>query len=103
MVYFSEQSVQDIDDFVVGLLKWQKFELSVEFVQEYRNIIISNCISLDTKSFHFNTRFTFHRQFGQKVHTYRRNKQTVWYIIYNLDVHGNVYIQRLLSNHNTID
>lgn len=27
------------------------------------------------------------------------SKQTNWYIVYNLDSHGNVYIQRIFSNH----
>ncbi len=101
MVYFSKLSLQDIDDFVVGLLSWRKFELSVDFVKEYRDKIVSDCNSLDTKFFHFNTNYSMHRQFGQKVHTYKRSKQTHWYIIYNLDSHGNVYIQRLFSNHIT--
>ena len=43
MVYFSKLSLQDIDDFVVGLLSWRKFELSVDFVKIYRDKIVSEC------------------------------------------------------------
>lgn len=101
MVYFSKLSLKDIDDLVVGLLTWRKHELSIEFVQNYRDRIVYECKSLDIKLFHFNTQYNLHKQFGQKVFTYKRSKQTVWYIVYNLDAHGNVFIQRLFSNHTT--
>jgi hypothetical protein len=99
MVYFNKQSTKDIDDFVVGLLIWKKHDLSVIHVLKYRDDIVSICKMLDPKSFHFNTQFPIHKRYGEKVHSYRRNKQTYWYIIYNLDPHVNVYIQRILSNH----
>ena len=101
MVYFNKQSTTDIDVFVVGLLTWKKHELSVEHVLKYRDDILIICKQLDSLKFHFNTQFQIHKRFGEKVHTYRRNKQTHWYIIYNLDPHGNVYIQRIFSNHTT--
>jgi hypothetical protein len=59
------------------------------------------CDILDKKSFHFNAIYISHKRFGEKVHTYRRNKSTNWYIVYNLDQYGNIYIQLLNSNHNT--
>lgn len=101
MVYFSKLSLKDIDDLVVGLLTWRKHELSIEFVQKYRDRIVNECKLLGYRNFHFNTQYSLHKQFGQKVFTYKRSKQTVWYIVYNLDSHGNVFIQRIFSNHTT--
>ena len=101
MVFYSKNSRIDLKNIFDGLLTWSKHSLEYNHVVNYHNHILDICNSLDTKSFHFNTQFQIHKRFGEKVHTYRRNKQTHWYIIYNLDPHGNVYIQRIFSNHTT--
>ncbi len=102
MVFYSANARIDLKIIFDGLLTWSKHQLEYNHVVIYHNTIIDICDSLDAKSFHFNTRYTAHKRFGEKVHTYRRSKQTVWYIIYNLDKHGNIFIQSILSNHNTI-
>ena len=61
--------------------------------------MISECISLEFKSYHFNSVFPNHKQFGKHVHRYQRNKNTTWYIVYDKDEYRNIYIQRILSNH----
>jgi hypothetical protein len=103
MVFYSKQSRIDLRNIFDGLLQWSKHQLEFNHVLLYHGEILKICNSLDNKTFHFNAQFEMHKQFGQKVHTYRRNKQTTWYIIYNLDSHGNVYIQRLFSNHITTE
>jgi hypothetical protein len=102
MVFYSHIARQDLKSIFDGLLTWSKHQLEYNHVVLYHNTIIDVCDSLDKKAIHFNTRYIIHKRYGEKVHTYKRNKQTVWYIIYNLDQHNNVYIQRILSNHTTI-
>lgn len=59
------------------------------------------CDSPDMKIYHANTVYPVHKLYGSKVYTYKRNRQTTWYIIYNLDRHGNVFINKIMSNYQT--
>lgn len=101
MVFYSKSARNDLRNIFDGLLSWSKHKLEYNHVVLYHNEILTICNSLDSKAYHFNSLLPLHKSFGQKVHNYRRNKQTNWYIIYNLDQHGNIYIQRILSNHIT--
>jgi plasmid stabilization system protein ParE len=102
MVFYSRNSKADLKNIFDGLLTWSKHKLEYNHVVLYHNDIIDICESLGSKSVHFNTRYNVHKQYGEKVHTYRRSKQTTRYIIYNVDQHGNVYIQKIISNYSTI-
>lgn len=101
MVLYSQLAITNLSDILTGLIGWKKHPLEVDHARKYVSEIRKICDALDKKSFHFNPRYSTHKRFGEKVHTYRRNKNTIWYIIYNLDQHGNIYIQRIISNHNT--
>jgi len=101
MVIYSSQAINDLTNILLGLRKWVKHYISDEHALSYVDDISDVCDLIDSKVFHFNAQFPEHKRFGDKAHTYRRNKQTIWYIIYNLDPHGNVYIQRIFSNHIT--
>jgi len=101
MVFYSKAARQDLKSIFDGLVTWSKHKLEYNHFVTYHNCILDICEGLDAKAFHFNTQYSLHKRFGEKVHTYRRSKQTNWYIIYNLDQHGNVYIQSILSNHTT--
>lgn len=101
MVFYSKISIQNLTDILIGLIKWPKHPLSKEHAEKYVSEIRLICDSIDKKTFHFNTKYTLHKSYGNKVYAYRKNKQTCWYIIYNIDIHRNVYIQRILSNHTT--
>ncbi|MFZ4581648.1 MAG: hypothetical protein ACOYM7_03260 [Paludibacter sp.] len=103
MVIYSSQAIIDLTNLLYGLRNWSKHHISDEHALSYVDDIADICDVIDLKAFHFNTQFPEHKRFGEKVHTYRRNKQTNWYIIYNLDSHGNVYIQRIFSNHLTTE
>ena len=102
MVFYSQVAINNFSEILIGLITWKKHPLSVEHANKYVSDMRNVCDTLDKKAIHFNTRYNIHKRYGEKVHTYKRNKQTVWYIIYNLDQHSNVYIQRILSNHTTI-
>ena len=102
MVIYSLTAIDDLTDILFGLRNWTKHLISDEHALNYVDDISDICDKLDSKTFHFNTRYSIHKRYGEKVHTYRRSKKTVWYIIYNLDQHGNVYIQKIISNYKTI-
>jgi len=102
MVYYSKQADKDLDDILEGLLTWWKHTLTREFCLNYVSDIIDVCDSLDTKTVHFNASYETHKRYGEKVHKYVRNKSTTWYIIYNIDLYHNVYVNKIISNHLTI-
>ena len=102
MVFYSEQVDHDIDEILEGLLDWNKIELSREFCLLYVNDIINTCDSLDTKIFHSNVVYETHKQYGNKVYTYKRNASTIWYIIYDVDEKDDIFINRIISNYMTV-
>lgn len=103
MVYYSAQADKDLDDIRNGLLLWEKFDLTAEFVFKYIDEIKYQCESIQRKAVHLKTEYQVHKQYGEKVHKYRRNANTLWYIIYNIDVSGNIYINKIISNYTTIE
>jgi len=103
MVYYSKQAEYDLDDILEGLLTWQKHTLTREFCINYLSDIIDICDGLDTKTIHFDALYETHKHYGKKVYKYSRNKNTVWYIIYNIDFYNNVYVNKIINNYLTID
>jgi hypothetical protein len=102
MVYYSKQADSDLDDILNGLLTWQKHTLTREFCLNYLSDIIDICDSLDTQIHHSDTLYETHKRYGKKVHKYMRNKNTVWYVIYDIDFYNNIYINKIISNYLTI-
>jgi len=102
MVYYNEQANRDLDEILDGLLTWEKYSLTHEFCLNYVSDIIDICDSLDSKKFHFNTLYETHKLYGEKVHKYQRNKNTTWYIIYDIDFANNVFINKIISNYLTV-
>jgi|GEM_PF-1938221 len=80
MVFYSEVSIANLSEILIGLITWQKHPLSVDHAEKYVTEIRIVCDALDSKIFHFNTQFTLHKSYGNKVHTHRKSKQTSWYI-----------------------
>jgi len=100
MVYYSKQARYDLVLVLKGLLIWKKHPLEFKHANKYVNDIESVCESLDQTSFHFESKYRIHRQFGKKIFPYRRNRNTTWYIIYDYDKRNNiVYIQHIMPNH----
>jgi hypothetical protein len=56
---------------------------------------------LDAKIFHSNAIYETHKRYGGKVHQYKRNASTIWYIIYN-KIDANIYIEKIISNYMTV-
>jgi mRNA-degrading endonuclease YafQ of YafQ-DinJ toxin-antitoxin module len=101
MVSISTEAYSDLQNILNGLLSWKKITLSEEFCHCYFDDIVDVCYSLDNKSVHFNAQYEDHKKFGSKVLSYNRNSQTTWYIIYNLNEDGNIFINKILSNYIT--
>lgn len=74
MVFYSNRAETDLDNILNGMLKWKKITLSFEHISNYVLDIIEICNSLDQTSFHFESKYRIHRQFGKKIFPYRRNK-----------------------------
>ena len=100
MVSISRQAIVDLDNIVIGLLDWGKVELSVNEVQQYVDDIVEIAYSLDKQIVHFKATYNEHLKYGAYVYRYRRNANTIWYIIYN-KAGENVYVEKILSNYLT--
>lgn len=101
MVYYSEEVRNDLKIIRNGLLTWKKIVLDYDFVMSYMRDLLNVCDSLDSKSIHLKSVYPSHKQYGEKVHRYRRNPNTVWYIIYTVDKQGNVFVNKIMSNYIT--
>ena len=103
MVYYSKQADSDLDEILKGLLTWQKHTLTHEFCLNYILDIIDVCDSLAAESYHSDSLYETHRCYGKKVYKYSRNKNTIWYIIYDIDIENNIFINKIINNYLTIN
>ncbi|MDO5666152.1 MAG: hypothetical protein Q4G63_12985 [Bacteroidia bacterium] len=103
MVLYSSQALNDFDIIFEGLLHWEKIKLSEQFTIDYVNDIKTECEKIPYKSYHENTTYKTHKLHGQKVHRYHRNPHTTWYILYDMDTKGTVFVNRIISNYTTVE
>ncbi len=101
MVYIHEQVYSDLELIYTGMLQWRKIELSIDYVERYIDDILDQCYEITNLNFHFTTRFVEHSRYGEYIHRYRRNNYTLWYLIYDKDVSGNIFVNKVISNHTT--
>jgi hypothetical protein len=102
MVYYSKQADSDLDEILKGLLTWHKHTLTREYCLSYISDILNICDNLATQTFHLDTQYEIHKRYGKKVYKYSRNKNTIWYIIYNTDTNNNIFINKIINNYLTI-
>ena len=102
-VYVSRQAVDDLNNIYTALITWEKGRLELEHALQYVDDIEAKCFSLANKTYHVRTSFATHKLYGDKVLTYRRNRATVWYIIYTIDSFHNVLVTKIISNYLTIE
>lgn len=101
MVYISRLAKIDLDNILIGLLTWDKIALSVAETEKYIDEIVDSCYELDKKQRHQNCIFEIHRHAGEKFIRYRRNKHTIWYIVYNISSNGDIFVERIFNNYQT--
>jgi hypothetical protein len=104
MIVFSQQSGADLEDCLDALM-FPKYKnrppLTFEEAHDYVDEIVEFVYSISEKATHTNCIFDTHKKYGEKVVRYERNKYTQYYIIYNVDVAGNIYVERIMTNHIT--
>jgi hypothetical protein len=93
MVLFSQFAINNLSDILTGLISWKKHPLEVKHALKYVSDIRQVCDKLDIKAFHFNTRFTIHKRYGEKVHTYKRNK-ILYGILFTILTNMGMYIYK---------
>jgi hypothetical protein len=101
MVFIKQQAKIDLDEIVVGLLEWEKVTLSVPEVMQYVEDIVEICYQLDNAVYHHQAKYENHLEFGSYSYPYKRNKSTTWYIIYDMDLHRNIFVNKIISNYLT--
>ena len=102
MVIYSDTSIEDLQNILYGLVTWEKHPLNIEHAESYVDDIRSVCDSLDKISYHAKTTYAAHSHYGKHVYAYKRNRQTTWYIVYNIDFYSNIYVQKIINNHITV-
>ena len=102
MVFINRQAKIDLNNIVIGLLEWDKITLSVSEVMQYVDDIADICYRLDNYVYHQLAKYKEHMKYGKYSYPYKRNKNTTWYIIYDMDSNNNVFINKIISNHLTV-
>ncbi|GHU93871.1 hypothetical protein FACS1894156_1350 [Bacteroidia bacterium] len=104
MVIYSDRAIQDLEDILYGLVTWEKHPLSFEHAKRYVDEIEAEADTICKKTFHTDTYYPSHKLYGDKVHLYRKRKQTVWYIIYNWEEPIRMaFVTKIINNYLTTD
>ena len=101
MVFINRQAKIDLDNIVIGMLEWEKIILTIPQVMNYVDDIVDICYKLDKTTIHVICKYVLHKKFGKFVYRYKRNKNTNWYIIYNVDENNNIFVNKILNNYKT--
>jgi len=102
MVFIDRQAKIDLDNIVIGLLEWNKIVLTVPEVMQYVDDIVNICYQLDGLIHHSKAKYKEHLKYGAYSYPYKRNKNTTWYLIYNIDSFENIFVNKIMSNYLTI-
>ena len=102
MVYISEEVYLDLEQIYAGLYNWKRMELSLDFMENYIDDLLDQCYAIENTAHHFAASYHIHKQYGEYVYRFRRNPHTLWYIIYNMNEHGDIFVNKVLSNHTTV-
>ena len=105
MVYYSKRSQKDFVRLFKGLLSWKtknnQIRMDYDEVVQYREDLYAECLSIENLTYREKPRYFDHKKFGKFVHTYKRNNQTTWYIIYNILPNNDIVIKKIMNNYLT--
>ncbi|MDR3329429.1 MAG: hypothetical protein LBS63_04910 [Prevotellaceae bacterium] len=102
MVTYSDTARQDLEDILYGLVTWEKHPLSFDHAKRYVSEIRAEADTVDQKRSHTPTVNMAHRLYGNYVHTYHRNRQTRWHVIYHWSASSCVaMVTKILNNFTT--
>jgi len=102
MVFISRQAQIDLDNIVIGLLEWEKIELTVDEVMQYVDDVVAICYQLGSSIHHRKATYNDHLKYGVYSYPYKRNRHTTWYIIYDINMRNNILVNKIISNYTTI-
>ena len=102
MVFINRQAKIDLDNIVIGLLEWDKITLDVQEVIQYVDDIVAICYHLDNSANHLKAKYKSHLKHGAYAYPYKRNRSTTWYVIYDTDSLNNIFVNKIISNHQII-
>jgi len=102
MVYINDTALEDLNRILEGLMMWKKHPLNPEHAENYVDDIAEFCYTLDLLPFHFKATYQVHIQYGEYAYRYKRSNTTTWYIIYNIDEKGDIFINKIISNYMTV-
>ena len=112
MILIKKRAQNDLRKYFEGLLKWSvktntknktcENRLSREHTIKLYNNIVDECYSIDQKTYNAPSRYPDHLRFGKYVHTYKTNKRTNIYIIYDINNQGIILIKKITTNYKTI-
>ncbi len=100
-VIIAERVFVEMKNIFYALTHWKKGALEEDAAHHYVEDIIREIYSIPEKFYHSNAVYPEHKKYGNKVHKYRRNAHTTWYIIYNTDSYNNIFVNKIISNHTT--
>ncbi|GHU70467.1 hypothetical protein FACS189413_10860 [Bacteroidia bacterium] len=102
MVIYSDVAIQDLEDILYGLVTWKKHPLAVEHALQYVDELHADADTICLKFYHANTTYLLHQKYGNKAHTYKRNVQTQWYVIYEwMNYQRVALVNKILNNYQT--
>jgi len=81
MVYYSEVAKTDLRNALWGLANWVKHPLSYEHAASYVSDVRKDADTICKKRYHRRCTSEQHLKHGEKIHVYKRNAKTQWYII----------------------
>ena len=102
MVYYSDTATTDFKQILLGLMTWEKRQLEYERALSYVDDIYAVCESLANKIRHQPAYYENHKNYGNYVYAYKRNRATTWYIVYNV-IQNDVHIEKIISNYLTVE
>jgi flavin-binding protein dodecin len=99
MIYFKKRANNNLYRLVLKLIGLKGKPHSLDEAIAYMLDIKNACQTIETLTYHRNTTRAEHVKFGKKVHAYKRNFQTTWYIIYDIADNQDIIIKKILCNH----
>lgn len=75
------------------------YEDAVLYVEKIRD----EFTKIENSIFREKSKFDRHKQYGEYIHTYKANAHTHWYIIYDISPNGDIWINKIINNHMTVN
>jgi hypothetical protein len=68
----------------------------------YVDDIVDICDQLDAVGYRHRATYKEHLKHGEYAYPYKRNQKTTWYIVYDINLSGNIFVNKIISNYLTV-